>query len=96
MEVVEDNQAVYEKQSSLVEKSLLVATATTAGSDSPAKPTDAAMEPAEDGFSGVVEDGWYLSHVMRKPVYVICEQQRRRSACASAQSDQHLCCLLPG
>ena len=24
--------------------------------------------------------------------YVICEQQRRRSACASAQSDQHLCC----
>ena len=23
--------------------------------------------------------------------YVICEQQRRRSACASAQSDQHLC-----
>ena len=33
---------------------------------------------------------------MRKPVYAICEQQRRRSACASAQSDQHLCCLLPG
>ena len=26
--------------------------------------------------------------------YAICEQQRRRSACASAQSDQHLCCLL--
>ena len=26
--------------------------------------------------------------VMRKPVYDICEQQRRRSA---AQSDQHLC-----
>ena len=24
--------------------------------------------------------------------YDICEQQRRRSACASAQSDQHLCC----
>ena len=24
-----------------------------------------------------------LSHVMRKPVYAICEQQRRRSACAS-------------
>ena len=32
-----------------------------------------------------------MSHVMRKPVYAICEQQRRRSACASAQSDQHLC-----
>ena len=26
--------------------------------------------------------------------YVTCEQQRRRSACASAQSDQHLCCSL--
>ena len=36
-----------------------------------------------------------LIHVMRKPVYAICEQQRRRSACASAQSDQHLCCSLP-
>ena len=30
----------------------------------------------------------YMSHAMRKPVYGICEQQRRRSACASAQSDQ--------
>ena len=26
--------------------------------------------------------------------YAICKQQRRRSACASVQSDQHLCCLL--
>ena len=26
--------------------------------------------------------------------FAICEQQRRRSACASAQSDQHLCCPL--
>ena len=25
---------------------------------------------------------------MRKPVYAICEQKRRRSACASAQSNQ--------
>ena len=32
---------------------------------------------------------------MRKPVYAICEQQRRRSACASAQSIQCLCCSLP-
>ena len=31
---------------------------------------------------------------MRKPVYSICEQQRRRSACAFGQSDQHLCCSL--
>ena len=28
---------------------------------------------------------------MRKPVYAICEPQRRRSACTSAQSDLHLC-----
>ena len=27
--------------------------------------------------------------------YSICEQQRRRLACASAQSDQHLYCSLP-
>ena len=31
-----------------------------------------------------------MSHVMRKPVYVIYEQQRRKPACASAQSDQRL------
>ena len=38
----------------------------------------------------------YMSHIMRKPVYAICEQQRRRSACTSTQSDHHLCCSLPG
>ena len=38
----------------------------------------------------------YLSHVMRKPVYVICEQQRHRSACAEAQADQRLYCSLLG
>ena len=32
----------------------------------------------------------YLSHIIRKPVCAICEQQRRRSACASMQSDQCL------
>ena len=32
---------------------------------------------------------------MTKPVLAICEQQRRRSACASALSDQHLYCSLP-
>ena len=36
-----------------------------------------------------------MSHIMRKPVYAIWEQQRRRSASASAQSDQRLCCSLP-
>ena len=40
-------------------------------------------------------EGKLSPHIMRKPVYAICEQQRRRSACAYAQSDQHLCCLLP-
>ena len=39
---------------------------------------------------------WQLCHVMRKPVYAICEQQRRRSACPSTQSDQRLCFSLPG
>ena len=36
-----------------------------------------------------------LRRVMRKPFYAICEQQRCRSACASSQSDQHICCSLP-
>ena len=31
-----------------------------------------------------------------KPCFALCEQQRRRSACASAQPDQRLCCSLPG
>ena len=39
---------------------------------------------------------FHLSHVMGNPVYAICEQQRRRWACASAQSNQRLCCSLPG
>ena len=38
----------------------------------------------------------HMSHVMRKHVFAICEQQRCRSACASAQSDQCICCMLPG
>ena len=37
-----------------------------------------------------------MSHVMRKPAFAICEPQSRRSACASAQSDQRLCCSLLG
>ena len=36
-----------------------------------------------------------MSHFMRKPVYDICDQQRRRSACASVQSDQRLYGSLP-
>ena len=45
-------------------------------------------------FSG--KQFYEMSHLMRKPVLAICEQQRRRSAWASAQSDQHLCCSLLG
>ena len=41
------------------------------------------------------KDADKMSHVMRKPVYAICEQQRHRSAYASVQSDQCLCCSLP-
>ena len=37
---------------------------------------------------------WHLSRVMTKPVYAICEQQRHRWVCASAHSDQRLCCSL--
>ena len=36
-----------------------------------------------------------LRHIMRKPIFVICEQQRLRSACTSMQSDQPLWCSLP-
>ena len=34
----------------------------------------------------------HMGPVMTKPVFAICEKQRRRSACASAQSDQRLYC----
>ena len=56
-------------------------------------------DPDQTAHTGAVGSGFTLyemSHIMRKPVYVICEQQRRRSARASAQSDQRLCCSLPG
>ena len=48
----------------------------------------------------VVVVGWlmalkdYLSLFIGKPVFALWEQQRHRSACTSAQSDQHLCCSL--
>ena len=41
-----------------------------------------------------IDEEPYLSLVTRKPVIALCEQHRRRSACASALSDQHLCCSL--
>ena len=33
----------------------------------------------------------YMGLNPRKPDFAACEQQRRRQACTSAQSDQHLC-----
>ena len=36
----------------------------------------------------------YLSHIMRKPTKWVCTQRRLRSAWASAQSGQSLCCAL--
>ena len=38
----------------------------------------------------------YLDTNARKPVVGVCQQQRRRPACASAQSDQCLCYSLIG
>ena len=38
----------------------------------------------------------FLGLDVRKPDCVTCKQQRCRPAPASAQSDQHLCCLLSG
>ena len=35
----------------------------------------------------------WMSRIIIKHVYAISNQQRRRSACAFAQSDQHLCSL---
>ena len=46
-------------------------------------------------FHKMCEKDNHLSHVMRKPIYATCEQQSCWSACASAQSDQHLLCSLP-
>ena len=34
--------------------------------------------------------------VARKPECAACEQHRRNSACAFAQSNRHLCCSLSG
>ena len=46
-------------------------------------------------FVGFMHSGSYNNEPgHEKMSYAICEQQRRRSACASAQSDQRLCCSL--
>ena len=37
-----------------------------------------------------------FGHSAIKPVFGVCEQQRCRPACASAQSDQRLCYSLIG
>ena len=50
----------------------------------------------EDMLRAYLEGLLLLSPVMTKPVFAICEQQRRRSTCASMQSNQHFCCLHSG
>ena len=42
--------------------------------------------------SSLADDTWARSY--ENVSYAICEQQRRRPVCASAQSDQHFCCSL--
>ena len=49
----------------------------------------------QNGQTFKLQNPMYMSHVMRKTVYALCKHQSCRSACASEQSDQHLCCLLP-
>ena len=39
---------------------------------------------------------WVMGRVARKPKVVAFQQQRRRPACADAQSDQRLCCPISG
>ena len=38
---------------------------------------------------------YHMSYIMRKLVFAVCEQRRRRSACASRQSDERLCYSMP-
>ena len=45
---------------------------------------------------GVTSLLYHLDLDTRKPVLGVCEQQRRRPACAPSQSDQHLCYSLIG
>ena len=45
-----------------------------------------------DAFAGK----YYMGLEARKPVFGVCKQQRRRPACASAQSNQRLCYWLFG
>ena len=54
------------------------------------------VSPDPEHMYGETGDYWnifffYLGLVARNPVFGVCEQHRRRPACASAQSDQRLC-----
>ena len=43
-----------------------------------------------------VTEIWVMVHVAGKPKVVAFQQQRRRPACADAQSGQRLCCSISG
>ena len=60
---------------------------------SPGSVSSRSTTPAS--VSGKMFYHFYVSLVMRKHVFALCEKQRCRSACTSTQSDQHLCCSLP-
>ena len=49
------------------------------------------FESGMDNYVFKCQGIYYMGPVMRKHAFAICEQQRRRSACVSAQSDQRLC-----
>ena len=42
------------------------------------------------------QENYHIGHDGRQPDFVACEQQKRRPACAFAQSDQHLCYSVSG
>ena len=50
---------------------------------------------ASSKLGPVIDSISHMSHIMRKPPFVIGKQQRRKSACASPQSDQCLLLFAP-
>ena len=48
------------------------------------------------GVKTIITEIWVMGRVARKTKVVAFQQQRRRPACADAQSDQRLCCSISG
>ena len=47
-------------------------------------------------FKQAVTEIWVMGRVAGKPKVVAFQQQRRRPACADAQTGQRLCCSISG